>query len=182
MPIRDALVDIVGADRVSNDPAELFIYSRDSGAQPPGRADFVVLPKTAEEISAILRLANREKIPVTPVGAGLTLSGIVVPERGGIVLDMKRMDRILEVDELNRYVVIEAGVSQGGSAGVPEKAPSALPALHPGGAAHRNGDGQRPDPRPRPHLAALRDQFGYDRRHGSGAAQWRDHPHRRLRP
>jgi glycolate oxidase len=113
MPIHDALVEIVGADRVSNDPAELFIYSRDSGAQPPGRADYVVLPKTAEEISKILHLANREKVPVTPVGAGLTLSGIVVPERGGIVLDMKRMDRILEVDELNRYVVIEAGVSQG---------------------------------------------------------------------
>jgi len=113
MPIYDALVDIVGADRVSNDPAELFIYSRDSGAQPAGRADYVVLPKTAEEISRILRLANREKVPVTPVGAGLTLSGIVVPERGGIVLDMKRMDRILEVDEINRYVVIEAGVSQG---------------------------------------------------------------------
>ena len=113
MPIYEALVNIVGADRVTNNPAELFIYSRDSGAQPPGRADFVVLPKTAEEISAILRLANREKIPVTPVGAGLTLSGIVVPERGGIVLDMKRMDRILEVDEINRYVVIEAGVSQG---------------------------------------------------------------------
>ena len=113
MSIRDALVDIVGADRVSDNPAELFIYSRDSGAQPPGRADWVVLPKTAEEISAILRLANRERVPVTPVGAGLTLSGIVVPERGGIVLDMKRMDRILEVDEINRYVVIEAGVSQG---------------------------------------------------------------------
>jgi glycolate oxidase len=113
MPIMNALVDIVGADRVSDDPAELFIYSRDSGAQPPGRADYVVLPKTAEEISRILVLANREKVPVTPVGAGLTLSGIVVPERGGIVLDMKRMDRILEVDEINRYAVIEAGVSQG---------------------------------------------------------------------
>lgn len=113
MPIMNALVDIVGADRVSNDPAELFIYARDSGAQAPGRADYVVLPKTAEEISRILVLANREKVPVTPVGAGLTLSGIVVPERGGIVLDMKRMDRILEVDEINRYVVIEAGVSQG---------------------------------------------------------------------
>lgn len=113
MPIMNALVAIVGADRVSNDPAELFIYSRDSGAQPPGRADYVVLPKTAEEISKVLVLANREKVPVTPVGAGLTLSGIVVPERGGIVLDMKRMDRILEVDEINRYVVIEAGVSQG---------------------------------------------------------------------
>ncbi|MEE4607558.1 MAG: FAD-binding oxidoreductase [Desulfobacteraceae bacterium] len=104
---------IVGADRVSNDPAERFVYARDSGAQPPGRADYVVLPKTAEEISRIVLLANRDKVPVTPVGAGLTLSGIVVPERGGIVLDMKRMDRILEVDEINRYVVIEAGVSQG---------------------------------------------------------------------
>jgi FAD/FMN-containing dehydrogenase len=113
MSVIEELISIVGKDRVSDNPAEIYLYSRDSGAQPPGRADYVVLPKTPEEISEIVLLAHRHHIPITPLGGGLSLSGIVVPERGGIVLDMKRMDRILEVDEMNRYVVIEAGVSQG---------------------------------------------------------------------
>jgi FAD/FMN-containing dehydrogenase len=113
MRVIDALTDIVGTDRVSNNPAELYLYSQDSGAQPPGRADYVVLPKTTKEVQEIVLLANRHGIPITPLGAGLSLSGLVVPKRGGIVLDMKRMDRILEVDEINRYVRIEAGVSQG---------------------------------------------------------------------
>jgi len=113
MDILGALVRIVGNDRVSNSPEELFIYSRDSGAQPPRRADYVVMPKTAEEVRNILLLANQERIPVTPLGGGFTLSALVVPNKGGIVLDMRRMDRILEVDEINRYALIEAGVSQG---------------------------------------------------------------------
>src|SRR6056297_2763149 len=113
MGIYSSLVEIVGKDRVSNSAAELYLYSRDSGAQPPGRADYVVLPKTAEEIRDIVLLANRRNIPITPLGGGLSLSGLVVPGRGGIVLDMKRMDRILGVDEKNRYALIEAGVSQG---------------------------------------------------------------------
>ncbi|MBS3759436.1 MAG: FAD-binding oxidoreductase [Desulfobacterales bacterium] len=113
MGIYSSLVEIVGKDRVSNSAADLYLYSRDSGAQPPGRADYVVLPKTAEEVQKIVRLAGSEDIPITPLGGGLALSALVVPQRGGIVLDMKRMDRILEVDEMNRYAVIEAGVSQG---------------------------------------------------------------------
>jgi glycolate oxidase len=108
-----ALADIVGHDRVSNSPEDLYLYSRDSGAQPPGRADFVVLPKTAEEVQKIVLLANEQNLPLTPLGGGLSLSALVVPQQGGIVLDMKRMDQILEVDEINRYAVIEAGVSQG---------------------------------------------------------------------
>ncbi len=103
----------MGEDAVSRNPEELFMYSRDPGAQVPRKADYVVMPRTAVQVQEILRLANREKIPVTPWGGGFTLSALVVPNRGGIVLDMKRMDRILEVSEINRYVLLEAGVSQG---------------------------------------------------------------------
>jgi glycolate oxidase len=112
MDIYSSLVDIVGTERVSNSPEELFIYSRDSGAQIPRSADYVVMPKTAEEVQSIIKLANKEKTPVTPLGGGFTLSALVVPNKGGIVMDMKRMDKILEVNETNRYVLIEAGVSQ----------------------------------------------------------------------
>ena len=79
----------------------------------PKKPDYVVMPRTPEEVQAVMALANREKIPVVPLGGGQALSGITRALKGGIVLDMKRMNRILEVNEASRYVVVEAGVSQG---------------------------------------------------------------------
>lgn len=112
MGIYESLREIVGGERVSGDREERFFYSRDAGAQPPRRADYVVLPKTTEEVQKIVRLANRRNVPVTPMGGGFTLSALAVPNRAGIVLDMKAMDRILEVNEMSRYALIEAGVTQ----------------------------------------------------------------------
>jgi FAD/FMN-containing dehydrogenase len=112
MSIYDALAHIVGTGRVSNHKEELFLYSRDSGAQYPGKADYVVMPKTVEEVQKIVMVANKERIPITPLGGGFTLSALVVPRSGGIVLDMKQMDKIVEVSEASRYAVVEAGVSQ----------------------------------------------------------------------
>ena len=113
MEIYRLLVNIAGEQYVSNHPEENFIYSRDSGAQIPRRVDYVVLPKTTEEVQQVLLLANEKKIPVTPLGGGMSLSALVVPIKGGIVLDMKRMNQIIEINETNRYALIEAGVSQG---------------------------------------------------------------------
>jgi FAD/FMN-containing dehydrogenase len=106
------LSEIVGADYVSDRPEELYLYSRDPGAQPPRKVDAVVMPKTVEEVQRIVALANREKIALTPMGGGLTLSALTVPLKGGIVLDMKRMDKIIEVNEASRFALIEAGVTQ----------------------------------------------------------------------
>jgi len=106
------LAAIVGQDYVSNRPEELYLYSRDPGAQKPRRADYMVMPGTVAEVQRIVRLANREKVAVTPMGAGLTLSALTVPLKGGLVLDMKRMDSIIEVNEASRYALIEAGVTQ----------------------------------------------------------------------
>jgi FAD/FMN-containing dehydrogenase len=106
------LAEIVGQDYVSNRPEDLYLYSRDPGAQKPRQADYVVMPRTVDEVQQIVRLANQEKVPLTPMGAGLTLSALTVPIRGGIVLDMKRMDSIIEVNEASRYALIEAGVTQ----------------------------------------------------------------------
>jgi glycolate oxidase len=110
--ILSALANIAGGDYVSNRPEELYLYSRDSGVREPRRADYVVMPKTVEEVQKIVLLANREKISITPMGAGLTLSALTIPVRGGIVLDTKRMDKIIEVNETSRYALIEAGVTQ----------------------------------------------------------------------
>lgn len=112
MGVFEQLVELVGKDKVSNAKEELYIYSRDSGAQLPRSTDYVVMPETPEDVQKVVLLANREKIPITPLGGGFTLSALVVPNRGGIVMDMKRMDRIIEVREINRYALVEPGVTQ----------------------------------------------------------------------
>ena len=108
-----SLKAIVGDTFASNEPEELYVYSRDLGTTEPYSPQYVVAPRTTEEVQDIVRLANREKIPLVPLGGGLTLAGLVMPLKGGIIVDMKRMDSVIEVNERARYAVIEAGVSQG---------------------------------------------------------------------
>ena len=107
------LADIVGGRNVIYaDPDKLEAFSHDEVADP-GLAhmpEAVVKPATAEEISRIIKLANREMIPVTPRGAGSGLSGGAVPLFGGIVLSVDRMNRILEIDLENMVAVVEPGV------------------------------------------------------------------------
>jgi len=112
-PIYQALVDIAGEEYVSNQPEELYIYSFDLGTAEPCRPHYVVSPRTTKHIQEIVRLANKESIPVVPLGGGLSLAGLAVPLKGGILLDLKRMDTIIEVNEKARYAVLECGVSQG---------------------------------------------------------------------
>ncbi len=107
------LAAIVGeAYVIFNDPERLEPFSRD---EVPGKhwrhmPEAVVRPVSAREVSEIIRLANRECIPVTPRGAGSGLSGGAVPVHGGIVLATDRMNRILELDEANMMIVVEPGV------------------------------------------------------------------------
>ncbi|MGM0424066.1 MAG: FAD-binding oxidoreductase [Thermodesulfobacteriota bacterium] len=107
------LTQIVGQDFVSNHPEELYMYSMDPGTMPPCPPDYVVMPQDTEQVQNILLLANTEGMPVYCMGAGLVLSGLTRPLQGGIVMDMKRMNRILEVNPNSRYAVVEAGVTQG---------------------------------------------------------------------
>jgi FAD/FMN-containing dehydrogenase len=111
--IVSSLEEIVGKEYVSNREEDRFIYSQDPGASLPRPVDFVVLPKSAEEVQKIVQLANEEKIPIVPMGGGLTLSGLIIPVKGGIVLDLKRMNKILEINELSKYALIESGVTTG---------------------------------------------------------------------
>ena len=107
------LADIVGQRHVIyGDPERLEAYSHDevTGSQWAHMPEVVVRPQTAQEIAAIMKLANRERIAVTPRGAGSGLSGGAVPVYGGIVLLTDRMNRILEIDRDNLMVVVEPGV------------------------------------------------------------------------
>jgi len=111
--IVDELKQIVGARYVIyGDEEKLQPYSHDEvpGAEYAHTPEAVVRPATAEEIGAIMKLANRKMIPVTPRGAGSGLSGGAVPIYGGIVLAVGRMNKILELDRENMMIVVEPGV------------------------------------------------------------------------
>ena len=97
---------------VFGDPEKLEPYSHDEVAEAEyaHSPECLVRPDSADQIAAILKLANREKIPVTPRGAGSGLSGGAVPLYGGIVLLCDRMNRILEIDRDNMMIVVEPGL------------------------------------------------------------------------
>ncbi len=106
------LAAIVGAKHlIYGDTERLASYAHDEVADTSlaHLPEVVVKPASAGEIAAIMRLANRELIPVTPRGAGSGLSCGAVPVYGGILLSTERMDRILEVDAENMVVVVEPG-------------------------------------------------------------------------
>jgi len=112
-PILKELIIIVGEKYVLfNQPEKIAAYSHDEVADPAyaHMPEVVIKPASAEEISQIMRLANKYHVPVTPRGAGSGLSGGAVPVCGGIVLSVERMNRILEVDKDNLVVVVEPGV------------------------------------------------------------------------
>ncbi len=116
-PVTRAIVTqlrtIVGEPYVIFGDAErMQDYSHDevAGAEYAHMPEIVVKPNSTREISEIMRLANRERIPVTPRGAGSGLSGGAVPVFGGILLSVERMNRILEIDRDNMVVVVEPGV------------------------------------------------------------------------
>ncbi|BCR06679.1 FAD-binding protein [Desulfuromonas versatilis] len=104
-----ALEEIVGDKNVSTEKADLICYSYDATQQKflPG---VVVHPGSTEEISRIMQLANAERIPVFPRGAGSGFTGGSLPTKGGIVLTTERMDQILEIDQENLVAVVQPGV------------------------------------------------------------------------
>ncbi|MDD5597069.1 MAG: FAD-linked oxidase C-terminal domain-containing protein [Victivallaceae bacterium] len=111
--IAQQLAAIVGEKYlIYNDPENLEAFSHDEipGFKYRHMPEAAVRPETTEEIVRIMKLANREMIPVTPRGAGSGLSGGAVPVRGGIVILADRMNKILEIDTENMMITVEPGV------------------------------------------------------------------------
>lgn len=100
---------IVGSDYVVHKPEDLIVYEYD-GSADKAMPSIVVIPGNAEEVAQVVRLARREDIPIVARGAGTGLSGGAVAEKGGIVVSLTRMTRILDVDVENRVAVVEPGV------------------------------------------------------------------------
>jgi glycolate oxidase len=101
---------IVGEKFVFVDEESLHHYAHDETEDLHFLPEVVVKPRTAEEISAILKICNNEKIPVTPRGGGTGLSGGALPHLGGVLLSTERMNTIIEIDERNLQVITEPGV------------------------------------------------------------------------
>jgi len=108
--ILEALKKIVGAEFVFTDEEKLEQYGRDETEDLLFKPEVVVKPANAKEISEILKLANKEKVTVTPRAAGTGLSGGALPIFGGIILSVERLNKILEIDERNLQATVEPGV------------------------------------------------------------------------
>ena len=106
----EELRGVVGSGRILTSPEDLIVYENDGLKILRGKPYAVVLPNSTEEVSRIVKLCDRAKVPFIPRGAGTSLSGGANPAEGGVIIAFSKMDRILSVDTQNRYAVVEAGL------------------------------------------------------------------------
>jgi len=110
---KEELIKIVGKGKVLEDEAALKSYAEDFSLQPARKPMLVVRPKDRDEVQKVVKLANEQKIPLIPASSKVHFHGETIPEQGGIVVDLARLDKILEIDTRNRKVKIEPGVTWG---------------------------------------------------------------------
>ena len=109
--MKQSLQNIVGSQNLFDNQDTLEKYSCDQSFVSPCTPDFLIFPHTTEEIQEVVRLANQTKTPLVPLSSGLNLHGAAVPEKGGIIVNLSKMDKILSIDENNWFAVIEPGVT-----------------------------------------------------------------------
>ena len=97
--ITKELKDLVGEEFVADDIATAFVYSRTMCEFDQYLPEFIVAPKTTEEVSGTLKIANKYKVPVQCQVRGLNMGDVHMPLTGGILVDLRRMNKILEVNE-----------------------------------------------------------------------------------
>ena len=107
----DALKDLLG-DRLSTGKSIREIHGRDEAYSEPALPDAVAFPESTQEVSAIVKICARYKVPVVPFGIGTSLEGHVIPTHGGISVDTSRMNKILEIHESDLDAVVQPGVSR----------------------------------------------------------------------
>jgi glycolate oxidase len=153
--IVDELRCIVGSQNTLTEDSEMLPYSKDHqmvrySEQFKYRPDIVVLPESSDQVARVIQLANKKKIPIVPRGAGTGMTGNCVPIRGGILLDMKKMSKIVEIDKGNMVATVQAGIclekldeelrKEGFVCG---HDPASFPSATVGGAISTNGLGSR---------------------------------------
>ncbi len=108
---KQTLQDLIGdKDRLLFDEEIPKEYLSDALGRRKGTAEALVFPLSAQEVSGVLQYAHAHRIPVTPRGAGTNLVGSTVPMQGGIILDLSRMNRVLELDEDTMTLTVEPGI------------------------------------------------------------------------
>jgi len=114
------LKDIIGENNVSIEDIDILAYSKDTTLITlnwaiqgilAGLPDIITWPKKIEHISAILKIANEEKIPVIPFAEGSGVVGGAIPIYGGIILDMKGFNKVLEINDKDLTVTVETGIN-----------------------------------------------------------------------
>jgi glycolate oxidase len=108
--ILETLRDALGADSVVTEVDDVKPYASDYTEDLVFMPEVVVLPRTTEEVAAMMRIATEHRLPVTPRAGGTGLSGGALPVHGGILFSCHRMNRILEIDRENLIGVVEPGV------------------------------------------------------------------------
>lgn len=113
MQIKEQLAQIVGVRNVSDDPEALGAYAKDCSLSTPRAPNYIARPKNTAEVQAVLKLAGDSAIPVVPCSSGIHFYGNTIPKLGGIILDLRRMNKILDIDMANKMVMVEPGVTWG---------------------------------------------------------------------
>lgn len=106
----EQLRGIVGYDGVISHSTELMVYECDGYTLEKSVPEIVVLPRSTEEVSAVLKVLHKKKIPFVPRGAGTGLSGGCLPVEAPVMICTSRMDKILHIDLLNRRLIAQTGV------------------------------------------------------------------------
>ncbi|OQY51768.1 MAG: hypothetical protein B6230_04085 [Desulfobacteraceae bacterium 4572_89] len=107
--IRDQLNEILGKDRLLEKPEELACYSYDAYFEE-SMPELVLLPVSTEEVSKIMKICSAHGIPVTARGSGTSVCGASIPAKHGIVLCFSKMNKIIETNTPDRYVIVQPGV------------------------------------------------------------------------
>ena len=147
----DALAAVVGAEHVRRDAGALRVYAQDATPLHRGHPDVVVFPGSTAEVAAVVALAAELGVPVIPRGAGTNLSAGTIAHRGGIMLTLTRMNRLVELDLDNLVAVCQPGLT---TAGWPPPPPSTTCSTRPTRAAGRRRRSAATWPRTRAGCAA----------------------------
>lgn len=109
--ITNELKQVVGPEDVHTDPETLEEYSRDQSFVRPCRPDFVAFAKSVEEVQEVVKIANKHRIPVVPFSSGNDFRGATIPAEGGIILNLSKMNKIIEINKQCRFAIVEPGVT-----------------------------------------------------------------------
>ncbi len=106
----EELKQSIGEEWVSDNPCDLGCYAKDFTIVPGSMPDVIVLPKTTEDVQAIVKIAGKHQSPVVPLSTGFNHGGLAIPRRGGIVMDLRRMNEIVDIDEEGMTATIQPHV------------------------------------------------------------------------